>query len=232
MPVIRRSLDEILIRPKWSRSRRFSVIGGSVVAAVVLLMAAWYGGVYSARKTSAEEQARLAALESRLATADVEFEALKQNLATAERTMQISKTAYAELDQALAINEQDLESMKAELGFYQSIISPGDGSVGLRIYDLETRPMEGAVTEFTVTLIQSIRHDEEAEGEVHVEVWGEGLKEPVSRWPLKGGRPFSFRYFERMDGSVKIPDELASPRLCVVVIPADGGTEPIRRWYP
>ena len=197
-----------------SRSRVL-VTRGVLIAVVVIAgyLVFEFGRIqanYNIVDTVAERQA----YENRIADLQDEIEVLQQEVALLETHREVDREAYDEVEASLAALQTKIQEQSDAIAFYRGIVSPKDGTAGLRVQDLKLS-RGGSEREFSVrlVLVQSMKHDRKVSGDVHLVVEGEegGVEaayefaqllpsESSSAWP------FSFRYFQDFDRAIVLPD--------------------------
>jgi len=124
--------------------------------------------------------------------------------------------------------QQENSSLREQLAFYRGIVSPKQSSEGLRVYDLKvTRSAHGAQQyDFELLLIQPMHHDHLVDGKAKIVI--SGLLDGVRHsYPLSGmilaehkNLLFSFKYFQELDGSFRLPAGFRPIRVAVTLIPS------------
>jgi len=202
------------------------VAGVGVIIFLGLLTGSYYFGKYQSGSNEVLFRNQVVELERELAS----FGQQRETLVLAQSQLQITGEAYGELKNALMQCDANIETVRHELAFYRSIISPEDGYSGLKIHDVEIDRIEENSFSVTAVLLQSIEHDETVAGEIYMEVVSGDDDQVIGRWPETGGKPFDLRYFEKITGQIDLPDNIVAQRIHVVVNP-DGKSEDIDRWY-
>jgi hypothetical protein len=156
-----------------------------------------------------------------------------------ENRQLVQRNAQLERDQIIAEETarrvrgsvQDMESryraMEEELAFYRSIVSPENVESGLQIHSLTLEP-SGSDGEYVYRVVLTqIRGSGTVEGTLELAVLG---RQGASRVELRGadlggdGRgthAFGFRYFQNLEGRIRVPAGV-TPRSLRVVARTDG----------
>jgi hypothetical protein len=221
-----REIHSLKILPVIDPKKRLQVVIISLVVALTLMLCSFYFGKYRSGSNEILYQDRIAALETEMES----FERQKETLALAQGQLQITQEAYGGLKDSLMQCDANIVSVRQELAFYRSIISPEDGESGLKIHDLQLDKVEDGSFSATLVLLQSIENDEVASGSVHMEVVSEDGNQVIGRWPESGGKRFDLRYFEKVTAQIKLLAGASAERIHVVVDP-DGESDDIDRWY-
>ncbi|KFN49218.1 DUF6776 family protein [Arenimonas composti] len=213
-----------------------------VLLAVVLLL--WVGSLVAtwawATRVAApgldKVEADLALAARRAKNAEALVAQLRQNIATLRRSDQISRAANAELQASLAEREEEVSGLRADVAFYERLVGATGQRRGLTVHEAVFAPEAGGAWRYTLTLTQNLNRGAISKGEARVSVegvrdgklqtlaWGELLQQPNAP-----GQPFSFRYFQQLEGSVMLPSGF-TPQRVRVQLRADGGT--VEQTFP
>jgi len=205
---------------------------------LVLVLLAWLGslvavGVWSARRAVPElgqVRQELELTARRANEAEALVRKLRQNVATLRRSDQISRAANAELQASLAEREEEISGLRADVAFYERLVGATGQRRGLSVHEAVFRPEAGGAWRYTVTLTQNLNRGAISKGEARLTV--EGVKdgrllslpwEQLVQKPGAPGQPFSFRYFQQLEGSIMLPDGF-TPQRVRVQLRADGNT--------
>lgn len=216
---------------------RLAVAGGAALA----LIFGW--GLYTLGKTRApEDWRRLEAAHERLV--DERHRLIERNrrlderLVSLQREADVDREATAELRRSLRRMQEQLSEYKKELAFYRGIVSPEEARTGVRVQQFELAPTaEDRVYRFHLVLIQATRHDRRLDGRVRLRF--EGLREGESlslRWPevaldSASKLVFSFKYFQELDGTFRLPRDFEPTLVEVEIAPKGGGSEAFTDSY-
>lgn len=151
---------------------------------------------------------------------------LRENQVVLERTREVEREAYSLLENTVSSLQDEILELKEELAFYRGIVSPDDGSEGLRLqsFKLETGLAE-RTWRYKLVLTQVLKNDTVASGKVTMTV--EGTQDGVPhQLPLKDvvisgdGEPaFRFKYFQDLEGEFELPAGFQPATMSVVVDP-------------
>ena len=221
-----REIHSLKIQPAVNPKRLIKRVCLGLVIFVSLVIGSYYFGKYQSGSNEVLYRDQLVELERELES----FEQHKETLVLAQSQLQITKEAYGGLKDSLMQCDANIDTVRHELAFYRSIISPDDGESGLKIHDLQLERVADGSFSVTVVLLQSIEHDDSVGGEVHLEVVAEDGDQVIGRWPETGGKRFDLRYFEKVTGQIDLLAGVDAERIHVVVDP-DGKSDEIDRWY-
>lgn len=150
-------------------------------------------------------------------------------LAKLERMAAIDKTASVNTQKGLVEKENEIKTLKEELSFYKSIISPEQGETGLTIhsFDLAKGGAED-LKQFHLVLTQIAGGGKEAKGTVIFRLQGklDGVDKLLEWWDIRSDNSqqmpsFKFKYFQRIKGALKVPKGFIPDNILVKVIPED-----------
>ncbi|MBW8368149.1 MAG: hypothetical protein K0M70_09855 [Arenimonas sp.] len=166
----------------------------------------------------------------RAAQAEALVKQLRQQVATLRRSDQISRSANTEVQASLAEREEEVSGLRADVAFYERLVGATGQRRGLSVHEAVFTPEEGGTWRYTVTLTQNLNRGAISKGEARVSVEGvsDGRLRSL-RWedllqkPGAPGQPFSFRYFQQLEGSVVLPEGF-TPQRVRVQLRADGST--------
>lgn len=165
----------------------------------------------------------------RLDALETENRKLREQTVTLERAAQVDRGAYDEVRGDLDTLQGVIADLTEELAFYRSIVSPDDVQPGLRVQELLITPGGERLFRYRLVLTQVLNHDRRAEGWVDLTVEGfeEGEAERYSFDELGGERRprFGFKYFQNVEGDIRLPEGFSPTRVVVEVTPTGGGSK-------
>lgn len=158
---------------------------------------------------------------------------LKQQVANLQRSAQVTDVATRSLRGTLTQREQEINGLRADLGFYSRLVGDSAQRQGLKVQEVRMQPVAGTDGsngwDFTLSLIQNVKRDKDIAGTTTLSV--DGLlngKVVQLDWAALGdasqkdGLPFRFRYFQQLHGTIVLPPHFQPTRLRVRMQPADG----------
>ncbi len=203
--MIRKSTNELSIRPKMSTQTKASIIVGAILLIAAGLYSAYTLGVKSGHTQYSQDQILIERLNKTIANLRSELSSGGDGLIFAQRQQQIQEEAYKQLSNAYANSEQKNRELGSRLDFYRSIISPESAQSGPAIQAFESRYESGRVN-FDITLIQAIKHKHQVRGNLRVSLTdGQRL---IAQWPLSSSRSVSYQYFEKISGTIEVPSSI------------------------
>lgn len=224
------SAPQVAVRPHVAWYWRW--LGLLVLASVSVLLAWW--GYDAGRKYAGfdkseadQELSRLKDLSSRLEKENAE---LRVQAAGAERQLQIERAAYADLNQQLKTLGDENTRLREDLGFFQSLMTPGGKAGSLAIYRLRLeRDKEPGEFRFGFLLVQTEQRAKEFQGRLqlvaHVLENGEKTTVNVSDTKNARAQTLSFKYYQRVEGGFHLSPGVAMESLQIRVF-ENGAPEP------
>jgi hypothetical protein len=194
---------------------------------VVLVFVLW--AVSIAGVLLLERQAGTVVDHAALTTAKKDNDTLLQRVAVLERSEQVARAAYGDLQQNLRDRQEEISALRADLAFY-SRLTNGSKLEALSVHGVHLQ--SGAtprVYNFTITLTQTLKSGQIANGHLRISVNGvrDGKLTTLAWSELSpnqesSGLPFSFKYFQQITGTLMLPDNFTPNRIRVE---ADAGGE-------
>jgi len=154
----------------------------------------------------------------------------QQQLATLQMSDRISRQANRELQQTLAEREEEIAGLRADVAFYERLVGATGQRKGLNVHEIQMRRDNDGSWRYTATLTQNINRGAVSKGDLTLSVegtrdgklerldWGQLLQKPQAP-PQR----FEFRYFQRLEGSVLLPQGFVPGRV-IARLRADGGS--------
>lgn len=176
---------------------------------------------------------RLADMVEQLADENV---ALRERVAILEQGSEIDRQAYAEVQRYLDGQQSELFNLREELAFYRGVVTPPKGRSGLQIQDIKLEPDPGGQSfHYKLMLTHAGKNNESVRGEVTLAVDGSGGDVP-DRLTLadmsqdgKSGKPFRFKYFQSLEGEIRLPEGFEPRAIYVEAKPEGKGKSPVEK---
>jgi hypothetical protein len=157
-----------------------------------------------------------------ISRAHKEQDALLQRIAVLERSEQVARAAYGDLQQNLKDRQEEVSALRADLAFY-SRLTNGSKLEALNVHGVHLQAAASPrVYNFSITLTQTLKSGQIATGRMRVSVNGVRDGKLVTlNWsdlaPNQDGTglPFSFKYFQQITGTLMLPDKFTPNRLHV-----------------
>lgn len=228
----------MVVRPHDpGRGRAWRIVLG--LAWVATVAVAWYLGGRHAAPAFGLTRDALEQAEATGARLEGELGAARDQLSRLERSEQVARTAAESLQQTLREREDEVASLRADLAFYQRLVGGSAPRQGLTVHEFKLRPIaDSGGYDFDLTLLQNLKQGAITKGNATLSIegvrdgklqtlaWAELRQEPGATTI-----PFSFKYFQRLQGSFVLPPGFAPNRVRIVV-KSEGGeaTERAIEW--
>lgn len=154
---------------------------------------------------------------------------LEQRVATLSRSDQISREANRDLQSTLAERDEEIASLRADVAFYERFVGATGQRHGLAVHDLKLQAQDAQVWKFTATLTQNLNRGAVNSGRLSVAVEGSvGGRMQKADWATlrqqanAAGLPYSFKYFQQVEGDLLLPAGMKPVRVVVRLQPASG----------
>ena len=147
---------------------------------------------------------------------------LLESKALLQQSCQLDQSALISAKEELARGQDELVELKEDLVFYRSLLTPADQEPGLNVQRLDLRKLEGEERQFAYSLILTLTqirgNDGFVQGRVELSAKkisnsGEPSPEPENPAPgvLLGQESFKFKFYQKIDGVLTLPEGMESP---------------------
>jgi hypothetical protein len=166
-------------------------------------------------------------VQGQIAELEQQHSALREQSAVLERSGQIERQAYKQLEGAVTGLQDEILELKGELAFYRGIVSPDDASKGLNLqnFELSSGPLSRQY-HYKVVLTQVLNNGNVVRGNMRFEVAGleQGEQKSYSLEQLsdskdKDGLEFKFKYFQIIEGDLMLPEGFEPIKVNLMVTP-------------
>lgn len=164
--------------------------------------------------------------------------ALREQQAVLERSKQIEREAYKQLETTVAALQDEIAELKGELAFYRGIISPSEAKAGLRVqaFELAANGLERGYR-YKLVLTQVLKNDRVASGRAAVAIEGNqdgritvlNLNDVVTEGKMD--LTYRFKYFQTFEGNLMLPEGFSPVRVTVKVNPRDQRHQGVERVF-
>ena len=202
----------------------------ALYAALALLMLALVFGGWGVWKVLASnDDGRPTA--AQMQAQQKKIDALEQRSATLARSDQISRNANGDLQGTLAERDEEIAGLRADVAFYERFVGATAQRRGLAVHELQLQPQSELGWHFIATLTQNLNRGAVNAGRLQVAVEGTRAgKLQTLAWtdlrqqPDAPGVPYSFKYFEQVEGDFVLPADFKPQRVSVRLTPQGGAT--------
>jgi cell division protein FtsB len=196
------------------RPSRHGILLAVMVAVLWLssLAAMWWWASTHAVSGYGDSQQRLRAAEREIAALHAQGEDLEQRNATLARSDQISRQANQDLQDTLSQRDEEISGLRADTAFYDRLVGPTAKREGLNVFSSEFTSGGGNMWKYRIMLTQTLNRGAISAGHMSFTVEGTQDGKPATLdWAQlhpqsdASEQSYSFRYFQRMEGSVTLP---------------------------
>ena len=193
------------------RPRRALWVALGVLGWLVCIgMASWL--LYRSGSGGSDLRGELNAARERASEQAERIEQLEQDAANLRRSDQVSRDALRQMQQDLAVRDEEIAGLRADVSFYERLVGGSAQRKGLTVHSVSFKEAADGVAHFSVTLTQNIKKAGTSRGGLSLRIEGvqngglraldwADLRQDSGKQPL----PFEFRYFQRVEGSVMLP---------------------------
>lgn len=187
-------------------------------------------------RLSGDRYQELVALRAQLRDMEAQRATLLSRLAVLQRSSEVDSLASEQVRQTLTGLEAEVMSLNKQLAFYKNIVAPSTMKPGLRVQDLQlSKAGPDGRYHYKLVLIQVRGDNRLAKGRVELAVRGRqgGRELSLSSAELGAEGPirFSFKYFQRLEGHLVLPQGFKPSQIEVRVKSQTKKLEPIHRRY-
>lgn len=161
---------------------------------------------------------------------------LSERAAMLETDSKVKAEAYRQVEQRLRKLQGEIQRQAEDIAFYRGIV--GDQQAGLRVQDFGLFPgVEPEEISLRLVLAQALRDGRRVKGTVELTVSGQrdGKAETLGLDQLgladQQALEFSFRYFQNLQASIRLPADFSPEKVTVLVRPSSKGIEPVEASY-
>jgi hypothetical protein len=210
-----------------------------LAAIMFLLGVACAGGLawWLLAPDAGDPRAQLADARRRLDAQQGVIGELQQRVATLSRSDQISREANADVQSMLAEKDEQIAGLRADVAFYERFVGNSGPRRGLAVHSAEFAPESGGSWRYEVVVTQSINRGGLTKGEMRFGVEGvRAGKLATVNWDElhqkteTPGQDYSFRYFQRLGGSVILPAGFTPQRVKVTLRGSGANVEQTFDW--
>jgi len=202
---------ELVIKRRYSSRVKLFIAGAAVLVLIIGAGAIFNYGLSSQGIDTIAVFQRQSVLREEIKRLKDENLELRETLARAQRTLQMDKVAYQDLQRKLDSSSQDINKLREELSFYRNIISPPNKVSGLQVERLHIERVgqpADYVYRYKLVLLQALKHEHTIYGRVRLEVRGaQDGKDASLQYPPPGEKQHhvAFKYFQEFEGIMKLP---------------------------
>ncbi len=201
---------------------------GPILAGVVLALFLAAGG-WAAWRSVADGATGGGPTPAQLRSQQKRVDALEQQVATLSRSDQISRDANRDLQAALSERDEEIAGLRADVAFYERFVGATAQRRGLSVHELTLQPQDEQAWHFTATLTQNLNRGAVNAGRLLVSVEGTQAGKlrrlgwaDLRQQPDAPGIPYSFKYFQQIEGDLLLPPGFKPVRVIARLVPQSG----------
>lgn len=155
---------------------------------------------------------------------------LQTRIVQLERQLQVERAAQANLAKEMASMQDEGMRLKEDVAFYKSILAEGETPGVLKIHSVKlNRGVRPGEYQYQILLVQSGRHDKAVQGRLQLALNAIQEGSPrilqVDAGEQQKGIKVNFKYYQRIEGTFNVPQQLTAQSLQVQYV-APTGTQP------
>ena len=161
-----------------------------------------------------------------------QIETLEQRAANAEMASEIDRNSMEQLRQEILQSEEHIQTLGQQISFYQSLMDPSPQQRGVYLESLDIKPANAqGEYQYNIIVAQRSSNHQRVSGHLNIQLIGgpEGeLGQTISLAELTEDQdrlPLGFKFFQQLDGSIRLPEGFVPARVRVVV-QIDGDSAP------
>jgi cell division protein FtsB len=189
-------------------------------------------GRFQAGYSVLDVRREIAEYQQQLESREQAYTALERQVAVLETSREIDRETYAHVEADLADLQARIQAQQEELEFYRGIVTPADGTPGVRVQGVELLPQAGErIYLLKFTLVQATAQSQDSTGVATLRV--EGMLDGAPAAHGFAELPYRFRYFQGMEAELELPEGFAADRIELHVVPSEPRSEPVTavfRW--
>ncbi len=206
------------------RGRAFLI--STIVMAVLVIVGVYNVGLYQGGYLSREANARQASMAADIANLQQDKSDLQGKIIMLTQTQAIDMQAYEEVRGSLKQLQEEILELRQEVEFYRGIVSPAERLAGIAIQSFTVTPMaEEGLYHYELVLTQMLKNDKFVRGRVNIYVNGaqDGEPKKLQFQAISPNnsvkRELRFRYFQKMEGDVRLPQGFVPRDVVVEMVP-------------
>ncbi len=227
-----RKLRRMAVAYRGQRLRTIVLVGAASALGITIVLAyLWNTRPWDlSRDEVADHGARIAALE-------LELEDARRRLADASLAREVDRQALSIQRETIAGLQDTVRELREQLGFFRRILDAPPPGLALEVAEFEvTGREESGAYRFRVLLTRSTERGDWISGTARLEVAGvAGGGRELSLLESNGQDPnplkYRFRYFQRLTGSLSLPDDFQPLRVTVKLSPRGNDSAQVERTF-
>lgn len=204
-----------------------------VVFLLAVVSLAYYGGHAIEKKAYHDLSGAIALLVQKLGVTVSHQDSPYAHLAMVNREMDILNKKIEQLKHSEVENLSKLKELQEQLYFYKSVIAPEELQKGISIFSVHVLKPVREENDYPIEIVlrKGNKKGLISRGKVEVIVYGESREgsDKENKVINLEAMDFSFKYFQRLIGEVKIPPHFVPRELKIIVVSSHA--KPVIRAY-
>lgn len=197
-----------------------------VVLTALIVGGSYYLGQYRAGFNKLDAREVKSKLEQSIATLQGDKNSLRDRIALLVQSAQVDKKAYLQVQDDLKQLQQENLELREEVSFFRGVVAPKEGSTGIQVESFHVEKLnDGRLHHYKFVLTQVMKGKKTTSGVVSFDLVGIKNGKPI-RYSMryisttKESRiRFKFRYFQKFDGDLQLPEGFKPQKVKVEVHP-------------
>ena len=209
-----------------------------LLALTVAIGGAALAGYLWAVRHSDLDRERLVRLGERIKALELELETAGRQRADANLAREVDRQALAIQHDEMVELRGTVRELREQLRFYRRLMDASSGGQGLDVADFEVFGIDGSGTyRYRLLLTRPTEQADWVSGVAEVAVSGieagreRELSLPEISEPDSYPFPYRFRYFQRLSGSLALPEGFRPRRVTVRLFPGDRNAGQVERTF-
>lgn len=211
-----------------------------LVICCLILFSLWVSYEYGRKVAGYDrgnERAYIDQLQAQLEESEAEILESNRQATMLERNSRIDDDASVQLKEILAKSQNEALELKKELSFYKSIVAPEQGERNVAIQTIQLLKNAEGGYRYKITVSQRGRNDQFARGTIDVSIKGISNGQPLTLAlakvanETKKSLKFSFKYFQKFEGVMKLPEAFQPDSLHIKVKPSSGKLKTVEEQF-
>lgn len=208
-----------------------------LLAVITLIWSAYLYGQREAGFDRSQAMNAVSELHQQLEDLQKRYDENQHKAAMIKRTSQIDDDANEQLKKSLNDSQQEVMSLKKELAFYKSVVTPEHEKRSVAIQTISLQQDETGEYRYKIMVSQRGRNDKVVRGRIEIKIEGTeaGKVKVLSLSDVsnktKNVTKFGFKYFQNFKGTMSLPKSFTPENLRVVVTPSSWGVDKIDELY-
>lgn len=222
----------IIVSQQPTRYRHVAVLA---LAWALSLVAIWFLAARSPHMEASADPATAAAVEEVVRLRE-RNDALKQEVTTLDRSRQVERAAAQEVQTTLAERDQEIAALRNDVAFYERLVGSTAQRQSLTVHSVKLEPSGEHGWQYAITLTQTLKKATLTRGTLAMQIEGvlDGKPDTLGWAELgqAGGTPvpFSFKYFQQIEGSLVLPEGFVPHRVKINLESDAGKVEKVFPW--